>query len=196
MASRTIKTRSWNEAFRDNQYLILQAVLADPLRSVAHEYAIKRALLSRETTSAGAAPGTPSFYADPLMDTLLDLFHSVAETFSGLELFPTFSDLRVYGRGAIVNPHTQRPAGEVTLSVNVGCDATKIWPFYLGTRHGLQAVSLTPGDGVLYFGCESPHWRGEFEGEYQVQAFFHYVNRRGPNAEWKFDKRPMRSVEA
>ena len=191
-----METKQWHEAFRENQYLILQAVLTEPLLSVAHEYAIKRALLSRETTSAGAAPGTPSFYADPLMDTLLDLFHSVGETFSGLELFPTFSDLRIYGRGAIVNPHTQRPAGEVTLSVSIGFDGPKIWPFYLGTRHGLQAVSLAPGDGVLYLGCESPHWRGEFDGEHQTQAFFHYVNCRGPNAEWKFDKRSMRSVEA
>jgi len=191
-----METKQWHAAFRENQYLILQEVLTEPLLSVAHEYAITRALLSRETTSAGAAPGTPSFYADPLMDTLLDLFQSVAETFSGLELFPTFSDLRIYGRGAIVNPHTQRPAGEVALSVSLGFDGPKIWPFYLGTRHGLQAVSLAPGDGVLYFASESPHWRGEFDGEHHAQAFFHYVDRRGPNAEWKFDKRPMQSAEA
>src|SRR5687767_6096767 len=78
----TMDTREWHDAFREHQYLILQEVLTEPLLSVAHEYAIKRALLSRETTSAGAAPGTPSFYADPLMDTLLDLLPSVAETFS------------------------------------------------------------------------------------------------------------------
>jgi len=190
-----MKTNQWQRAFRENQYLILQKVLTEPLLSVAHEYAIKRALLSRETTSAGAAPGTPSFYADPLMDTLLDLFQSVAETFAGLELYPTFSDLRIYGRGAIVNPHMQRPAGEITLSVSLGFDGPKIWPFYLGTRHGMQAVALAPGDGVLYLACESPHWRSEFNGEYHTQAFFHYVDRHGSNADWKFDKRPMYLAE-
>src|SRR5688572_30262680 len=56
----TMDTREWHDAFREHQYLILQEVLTEPLLSVAHEYAIKRALLSRETTSAGAAPGTPS----------------------------------------------------------------------------------------------------------------------------------------
>jgi len=191
-----MEVKGWHNTFREHQYLILQEVLTEPLLSVAHEYAIKRALLSRETTSAGAAPGTPSFYADPLMETLLDLLHSAAEAFSGLELFPTFSDLRLYGRGAIVNPHTQRPAGEIALSVSLGFDAPRIWPFYVGTRHGVQAVSLAPGDGILYFARDVPHWRGEFDGEHQAQAFFHYVNRRGPNAEWKFDKRPMASVEA
>ena len=191
-----MEANHWHEAFRANQYLILESVLTEPLLSVAHEYAIKRALLSRETTSEGAAPGTPSFYADPLMDTLLELVQSVAETFSGLELFPTFSDLRIYARGAIVNPHTQRPAGEITLSVNLGFDAAKAWPFFLGTRHGVQSATLAPGDGILYRGSECPHWRGEFVGEHSVQAFFHYVNRAGPNAEWKFDKRSMHAVDA
>jgi hypothetical protein len=184
----------WPEAFRANEYLILESVLTEPLLSVAHEYAIKRALLSRETTSAGAAPGTPSFYADPLMDTLLDLLRSIAETFTGLALFPTFSDLRVYGRGAIVNPHTQRPAGEIALSVSLGFDAPRDWPFFIGTRHGVQAVHQAPGDGILYRACGCPHWRGELDGAHHVQAFFHYVDRGGPNAEWKFDKRPLREA--
>ncbi len=191
-----MEAKHWHEAFRANQYLILESALTEPLLSVAHEYAIKRALLSRETTSEGAAPGTPSFYADPLMDTLLDLLQSVAETFSGLELLPTFSDLRIYARGSIVNPHTQRPAGEIALSVNLGFDALKVWPFFLGTRHGVQSAPLGPGDGILYRACECPHWRGELDGEHSVQAFFHYVDRTGPNAEWKFDKRPMRAVDA
>ena len=44
--------------------------------------------------------------------------------------------------------------------------------------------ALAPGDGVLYLACESPHWRGEFNGEYHTQAFFHYVDRHGSNADW------------
>jgi len=186
---------TWQQAFEEKEYLILESVLTEPLRSVAYEYALKRALLTRETTSAGAAPGTPSFYGDPLMDTLLDLVHSVAETFTGLALFPTFSDLRVYARGAIVNPHTQRPAGEIALSVSLGFEAPKPWPFFIGTRHGFQAAHLDPGDGILYRASDCPHWRGELDGEHHVQAFFHYVACRGPNAEWKYDKRRMLEVE-
>ena len=96
---------------------------------------------------------------------------------------------------SMTHPHTQRPAGEIALSINLGFDAPHIWPFYLGTRHGVQAVSLSPGDGVLYLARDVPHWRGEFDGEHHVQAFFHYVDRRGPNAEWKYDKRRMQPVE-
>lgn len=191
-----MEAENWHEAFEANEFLVLESVLTEPLLAVAHEYAIKRALLSRETTSEDAAPGTPSFYGDPLMDTLLDLLRSVAETFTGRELFPTFSDLRVYTRGAIVNPHTQRPAGEIALSVSLGFDAPRPWPFFVGTRHGFQTAHLAPGDGILYRASECPHWRGEFEGEHHVQAFFHYVAQKGPNAEWKHDKRRMNEVES
>lgn len=189
-----MEAENWSEAFAANEYLVLESVLTEPLRTVAHEYAIKRALVGRETTSEGAAPGTPSFYGDPLMDTLLDLLQSVAETFTGIALFPTFSDLRVYTRGAIVNPHTQRPAGEIALAVSLGFDAPEPWPFFVGTRHGFQVAHLAPGDGILYRAHECPHWRGEFDGEHHVQAFFHYVARQGPNAEWKHDKRRMSEV--
>ena len=51
-------------------------MLTEPLLTVAREYAIERALVSREPTSAGAAAGTPSFYGDRLMDTPLDLLQS------------------------------------------------------------------------------------------------------------------------
>lgn len=194
-ATFTMEADHWPEAFRANEHLILESVLTEPLLAVAHEYSIKRALTSRETTSAGAAPGTPSFYGDPLMDTLLDLLQSVAETFTGIELYPTFSDLRVYARGAIVNPHTQRPAGEIALSVSLGFDAPKPWPFFIGTRHGFQTAHLNPGDAILYRAADCPHWRGEFDGEHHVQAFFHYVARRGPNADWKYDRRRVSEGE-
>ena len=191
-----MEANQWQDAFAEQQFLVLESVLTDPLLSVAHEYSIKRAIFQRETTSEGAGPGTPSFYADPLMETLLDLFHSVAQTFSGLELSTTFSDLRVYGRGAIVNPHTERPAGEITLSVSLGFEGPDIWPFFIGTRQGVRSAPLAPGDAILYRACDCPHWRGEFSGEHHIQAFFHYVDRNGPHAEWQYDKRPMQSVGA
>jgi hypothetical protein len=53
---------------------------------------------------------------------------------------------------------------------------------------------------VLYRGIDCPHRRGAFDGESAAQLFLHYVDRNGPHAEWKFDKRaglatfPFRSV--
>ena len=54
-----------------------------------------------------------------------------------------------------------------------------------------QSVCLSPGDGVIYKGCERPHWRdpleskhtgnyfirklGENDDTFYHQVFFHYV---------------------
>src|SRR5262245_54779559 len=103
----------WPAAFAAQRYLILESVLTDPLLAVAYQYLMKRAL-SDEAKSDGQG-GSPSFYADPLMETLLELVHSVGEAFSGLELLPTFSFARFYARGASFRPRVGRPACEVTL---------------------------------------------------------------------------------
>lgn len=186
-----VDLQKWRDAFAEHRFLILESVLTDPLLEVAHQYLIKRALFSRETTDDRQVPGTPSFYADPLMETLLELTQSVAESFSGLELVPTCSYARVYSRGAILNPHTDREACEISLSLTLGYDAPEIWPLHISTPQGVHTVQLARGDALLYRGCECPHWRGEFTGEYHAQVFLHYVDRNGPRAEWKFDKRQV-----
>jgi hypothetical protein len=187
----TTALQHWRDAFAEHRFLILESVLTDPLLEIAHQYLVKRALFSRETTDDRQVPGAPSFYADPLMEALLELIQSVAEAFSGLELFPTYSYARVYPRSAIVNPHTDREACEISLSLTLGYDAAEIWPLHISTPQGIQTAQLARGDAMLYRGCECPHWRGEFTGEYHAQAFFHYVDRNGPHAEWKFDKRQV-----
>jgi len=37
---------------------------------------------------------------------------------------------------------------------------------------------------MLCRGIECTHWREVFDGDHAVQAFFHYVDRNGPYAEW------------
>lgn len=180
---------TWHAAFAAQRYVILESVLTDPLLAVAYEYLWKRTLSGGEATHGGQEPRLPSFYADPLMETLLELVQSVAEGFSGLDLLPTFASARFYARGASVRPLVGRPACEVTVSLALGYKATKIWPLHIGTPEGVQTAMLDRGDAILSRGCECPQWRGEFDGDYHCQGFFHFVDRNGPYSEWRFDKR-------
>jgi hypothetical protein len=53
-------------------------------------------------------------------------------------------------------------------------------------------VNLSPGDLVIYRGCDLSHWRKPFEYPtevWHVQGFFHYVDANGPYTEFKYDKR-------
>ena len=180
---------AWHAAFATQRYLVLESVLTDPLLAVAYQYLVQRALLCDGEEEVGRELGSPSFYADPLMETLLELTQSVAESFTGLDLVPTFSSARFYARGAAVDPCVDRPACEITLSLALGYRAATIWPLHIGTPQGVQTALLGRGDAVLFRACECPQWRGGFDGDYHCQASFHFVDRNGPNAEWRFDKR-------
>ena len=54
---------------------------------------------------------------------------------------------------------------------------------------GFKNFDLGKGDAVFYKGCEVPHMRKPYDGDWYVQIFLHYVNADGPNKEWLRDKR-------
>jgi hypothetical protein len=91
----------------------------------------------------------------------------------------------------VLRAHRDRPSCEVSMTVNLGMDADEPWPIWIAGPMGTVAVALRPGDGLVYRGCDCFHWREPFPGRQLTQLFLHYVDRDGPNAEWKFDKRAM-----
>jgi hypothetical protein len=113
------------------------------------------------------------------------------EEVSEKELLPTYSYARIYQSGEQLKPHVDRPACEVSVTVNV---ATKgeFSPIYI--QYGNNEVCkfvLEPGDAVVYKGCEAVHWRKPLvEDQLNVQFMLHYVDKNGPYAEHVKDKRP------
>tara|TARA_R100000908_G_C3734716_1_gene132990 strand:- start:637 stop:1194 length:558 start_codon:yes stop_codon:yes gene_type:complete len=125
-----------------------------------------------------------SFYADPLMESLLVNKKNKVEKESGLSLLPTYSYWRFYTKYADLVVHKDRPSCEISITVNIASDGTD-WPIYINDK----PVSLKPGEAVLYLGQKVSHYRKEFEGDFQAQCFLHYVNSVGKNKEWALDKR-------
>jgi hypothetical protein len=48
-------------------------------------------------------------------------------------------------------------------------------------------IDMEIGDAVMYLGCEVLHGRKPFEGVYNAQVFFHYVDQNGPFNSYKGD---------
>ena len=178
--------------FERDSYAPLQEFLTDPLLDISYRYARLQAVV-RKGVRDEHLPDTPSFYGDLLMDTLLERATPAIEAISGLELYPTYSYYRVYQQGDVLLKHKDRPSCEVsvTLCLGGGGDGDH-WPMFVRRDDQDQGVPLAcqPGDGIVYRGCEVEHWRDAFEGEHQVQVFFHYVDRSGPHAGHKWDRRP------
>jgi hypothetical protein len=133
---------------------------------------------------------TPSDYGDPAFDGLLEYLRPRVQDHSGLRLLPTYSYFRIYKRGDVLHRHRDRPACEISVTVNIGQKPLDPRPIYVQGEGEPRAADLRPGDGLLYRGTELFHWRDSYRGEALVQVFLHYVDRDGPHAEQKFDGRP------
>lgn len=106
----------------------------------------------------------------------------------GETVLPTYTYARVYANGAVLKPHVDRKACEISLTVNLDCDIP--WDICIETTTGeKRSITLNPGDAMIYLGCSAVHWRDKFEGVFCSQVFLHYVRSRGPYASVYFDKK-------
>ena len=137
----------------------------------------------------GMVPGTPGAYGDPTMEMLLEKLCPTVEGTTGLSLFPTYSYFRVYKNGSVLERHRDRPSCEISVTLCLGYDPDDPWPIFVEGPMATTSVTLKPGDALIYRGRECPHWRNAYAGNHAAQVFLHYVDQKGPNAEWRFDKR-------
>tara|TARA_Y100000004_G_scaffold162464_1_gene191206 strand:+ start:36 stop:773 length:738 start_codon:yes stop_codon:yes gene_type:complete len=137
------------------------------------------------------------------------------EKIIGRKLYNTYYYDRFYFSGQELKRHADRDACEISVSIHVstnleGEDAK--WPFWIKTPDKYadkkktqvlvpgeeRSLSVKPGDGILYKGCERPHWREAMPGKvkkvfgkevepYYHQIFFHYVLQDGERAHCAWD---------
>ena len=106
----------------------------------------------------------------------------------GEKVLPTYTYARVYKEGSELLRHRDRPACEISLTLNLSKDID--WPIYFQRPDGSETcLELQPGDAVMYLGCQADHWREKFAGSEYTQLFMHYVRSNGPKAWAYFDKR-------
>ena len=113
-----------------------------------------------------------------MFETLHELYWDVIEEIVGEELIPTYAYARLYSNGDVLEKHTDRPACEVSVTIQLGRSHHYAWPIYMG---GMR-FDMAEGDGIIYKGCDIEHWRDKCdgpEGYYSGQVFLHYVRKNG-----------------
>ena len=143
------------------------------------------------------------------------------EEIIGRKLYNTYYYDRFYFPGQELKKHSDRPACEISVSIHISTnlpDNLKDWPFKIKTPDTYtdkrktsvlvpgeeRSAVLNPGDGLLYKGCERPHWRdpmptprvrkrdmllrGKQPEYYYHQIFFHYVLQDGERAHHAWDR--------
>jgi hypothetical protein len=187
------------EFFAKNKYVVHEKAISKEIARLGAQYAIFDALQNYQdegTIAQNAQVGSShSKYADPFMESLELLLLPTVEESTGLSLYPTYSYYRLYKPGDDLLPHTDRPACEISLTINLGYFYnTKIKDYSWDIWVEGKSFRTEPGDMVIYRGLEMNHWREPFaagRGSWQAQAFLHYVDANGPYAMCKYDARPM-----
>ena len=130
----------------------------------------------------------------------------------GRKLYNTYFYDRFYFAGQALTLHADRPACEISVSVHISSNIEECWPLWIKTPDTYndetktivkeegesRSVCLKPGDGMIYKGCERPHWRDPLpsrhtgdvnirkldnkDDTYYHQVFFHYVLADGRRA--------------
>lgn len=168
-------------AIREKKYIYIDNFFTKEELPLLQDYC-KNQVIKGFTTDA-QSPLAPSFYKDSLMESLLAYKLPIAEKVSGLKLFKTYAFWRAYIFGSILLTHKDRPSCEISITANIDCKGDP-WPIYMGDTE----ISMKPGDAVMYLGCEVPHGRKPYQGEYTAQVFMHYVDQNGPYKDNKDDR--------
>jgi hypothetical protein len=130
----------------------------------------------------GQIPNAKSILDHEVMfETLQERLWPVIEGVVGEELLPTYAYARLYSNGDELKKHSDRPACEISVTIQLGRSHHYAWPIYMGG----QRFDMAEGDGVIYSGCNVDHWREPCvgpEGYYSGQVFLHYVRKNGPHA--------------
>jgi len=164
--------------------------------------------------------GSTSRYWHPQYRAIHSGIRMKLEEHLGRKLYNTYYYDRFYYPGQELTRHADRDACEISVTVHVSTNLTgenADWPIWIKTPDTYtdekktqvlvpgenRSVILQPGDGMVYKGCERPHWREampteyektwygkkkEKEGLYYHQIFFHYVLQDGRRAECAWDR--------
>ena len=216
---------SWtrNESFDKNGFLVLQNLydpqeLFHPVPKIRGQlnYRSKKLDDVEYIEEESQVEGSLARYWHPQYRKIHSDIRLKIEKQIGRKLYNTYYYDRFYFPGQELKKHTDRPACEISISVHISTNLEEYWPIFIKTPYvfaesqectkvkklintgDIVAVNLNPGDGVLYKGCERPHWRDKMPGTFEMmsggeelyyhQIFFHYVLQDGIRAHHAWDK--------
>jgi len=221
---------SRNDSFEKNGYLVIKDLwdpeeLYHPLPEIKGQlnYWGKKLDQVNHTEVEQQVEGSLARYWHPQYRAIHCGIRMKLEEHLGRKLYNTYYYDRYYFPGQELTKHADRDACEISVTVHIstnleGEDAD--WPIWIKTPDTYtdktkaqvlvpgenRSVILKPGDGMVYKGCERPHWRDPMPGvsankkskklfgktqqqeTYYHQIFFHYVLQDGQRAHCAWDR--------
>ena len=219
----TGSSKTNNSQFEKDGYLVLknlwdaQDLFCEPPEMKGqYNYYGKLDRFSHEPLEMQVEGSTSRYYYPPYKHTHSQIRMKL-EKVIGKKLYNTYYYDRFYNPGQALAIHADRDACEISVTIHVSTNLSQSWPIWIKTpdtyddskkktniiQKGKNHFAiLGPGDGMLYKGCERPHWRDPMPTEYNKtwygkkvmkkdlyyhQIFFHYVLADGCRAHFAGD---------
>lgn len=171
--------------FKENKCSIIKNIISEDLLNYLNVTVELDAI--REKKNATQVVGSKEMYNMLSLNIVNQIIRTKIKDALKLDtLYSTYTFYRKYYKGQELTVHTDRPSCEISLSLCLSmADKTKPWSIFFKNNDHEITYEAKPsvGDGVLYLGCELPHWREKCEQKWVKQIFFHYST----NAELEFD---------
>jgi len=205
---------SKNEFFEKNGYLFISGMIADPenLYVPLPKERGKITYYNNRMDKYDYCPdekqvaGSLARYNIPIYRELHFLVKKEVERILEMNLHPSYFYDRFYFPNNILERHIDRPACEVSVSLQISTTLNNPWPLWFERPDGSESyVEMKNGDAVIYKGCEREHWRDAMPDEvpwlekkiakikgkeiesFHHQIFLHYVDANGPFVHYAFD---------
>jgi len=205
---------SKNESFEKNGYLFVPGIIVDPENLYVPlpkergqiTYYNNRMDKFDYCQVESQVNGSLARYNIPTYRELHFLIKKEIEDILKIDLHPSYFYDRFYFPGQQLKRHSDRPACEVSVSLQISTTLNNPWPIWFERPDGSESyVEMNNGDAVIYKGCEREHWRDAMPNEvpwwknkiakmrnkeiesFHHQIFFHYVDANGPFVHCSFD---------
>jgi len=190
----SIKNESDSRNFKESGYFVIRNFIEPDFVKFIQSYFFTRINAGQADNGDNQAPHSYAFYGDPLMDTILANSLESLSKIIEINLLPTVSYVRLYGKNDELKIHQDKPHCEISATLALGLpEGEKINPIYFSAWEDKKSpieINLNPGDLCLYRGCDLWHWREEFTQKWYLQSFLHYVNADGDYKDNLYDGRP------
>jgi len=195
------------ELFEKNGYLFIPKMILDP-ENLFWPVPEERGQISYQRKDKFTyypeekqVNGSLSRYNFPPYKEMYYMIKKEVERILDIDLHPTYYFERFYFVGQELKKHTDRPACEISVTLQISTNRKDPWSIWFEKPDGTESfVNMKNGDAVIYKGCERKHWREPLQSRYNRfqrifkeddtyhhQIFLHYVNANGPYVNFAFD---------
>ncbi len=122
--------------FRAKWYVVERALMDAASLSFFHDYALALANSSTIALGDGSDRRRSGRIRRPASGHASGKTPRQSGTRYRIRALPTYSYLRVYKRGNLLKAHRDRPACEISMTVNLGMSAEEPWPIWIAGPRG------------------------------------------------------------